>query len=196
MRCFTAIELSETWRGALFRACAPLRTRFPRLRWVAPHNLHLTLEFLGEVTDAVVATISARYARVARAQSAFDLALTAPGAFPNFARPRVFWWGAADAARGVAVWSAAARTMLADAKIPLDPRPIAPHITLARIRDPADARNFHDAVAQLPALRIPPTPVTTVTLFESQLAPGGAHYFPLARFPLGGDAAAPAAGEE
>jgi 2'-5' RNA ligase len=53
-RLFVAIELPEAWREVLGKAQKALADVFetprtPRLRWVRPDGIHLTLKFLGNL---------------------------------------------------------------------------------------------------------------------------------------------------
>ncbi|MYM62314.1 RNA 2',3'-cyclic phosphodiesterase [Pseudomaricurvus sp. HS19] len=64
-------------------------------------------------------------------------------------------------------------------------KPFRPHITLARRKRSARQKIADELSRQLPAgLRLPPLPVRSVALFESQLTPDGSIYHPLLRVPL------------
>ncbi|HEY6808161.1 MAG TPA: 2'-5' RNA ligase family protein, partial [Gemmatimonadales bacterium] len=52
MRLFVALDIPADTREAVWRAAAPLRARAYPVRWAAPDRLHLTLKFLGDVSDA------------------------------------------------------------------------------------------------------------------------------------------------
>src|SRR4051812_21864075 len=57
MRLFLAIELPEATRRHLLEAVDLLRPAWANVRWVKPDNLHLTLKFLGEVSEGAVAPL-------------------------------------------------------------------------------------------------------------------------------------------
>ncbi len=60
-----------------------------------------------------------------------------------------------------------------------------PHITLTRRKRSARPTIDDDLAQQLPTgLQLPPLPVSSVTLFESRLTPGGSIYRPLFKAPL------------
>src|SRR5262249_37389856 len=65
MRCFVAIDLSPDVRAALEDECERLRAVAPRadVRWVRIAGMHLTLKFLGEVPEEMLARIGTRWPR-------------------------------------------------------------------------------------------------------------------------------------
>ena len=121
---------------------APLRPAWPALRWTGPQAWHLTLAFLGEVREEVVPELTARLERAARRHPAQALAVRGGGAFPSAARARVLWAGvhADRPALAALAASVAAGARRAGAPSPDEDRRFRPHITLARLRDPADLR--------------------------------------------------------
>ena len=63
------------------------------VRWVPPGNIHITLKFFGNVTDAEVPAIIAAAREVAAEQAPLTLKVTGAGAFPHVRSPRVVWLG-------------------------------------------------------------------------------------------------------
>src|SRR6266581_154122 len=61
-------------------------------RWVRPENLHVTLEFIGEVPETKLASIRTALAGV-RSDQPVALDFRGLGFFPNEKHPRVFWAG-------------------------------------------------------------------------------------------------------
>ena len=51
MRAFIAIDLPEQIHAALSRDQAAFRKVCPDGRWTKPESIHLTLKFLGDITD-------------------------------------------------------------------------------------------------------------------------------------------------
>ena len=68
--------------------------RFPLdARWVTEANLHLTLQFLGNVYEEQVPAIVQGLNRAAAGVAPFKLVISGVGVFPSVERPRVFWVG-------------------------------------------------------------------------------------------------------
>ncbi|MBV9713247.1 MAG: hypothetical protein JO011_20280, partial [Ktedonobacteraceae bacterium] len=51
-RTFIALEMNETLQGQLAKVIRQLAQALPRLNWVNPASIHLTLAFLGELDPA------------------------------------------------------------------------------------------------------------------------------------------------
>ncbi|MGP7997079.1 MAG: RNA 2',3'-cyclic phosphodiesterase [Streptosporangiaceae bacterium] len=142
MRLFIAVSIPDDVAGELEAVVDPLRDAWPGLRWTRREAWHLTLAFLGEVNEAVVARLMPRLERAAGRHPSLSLALAGAGAFPGAARARVLWTGVHGDRRalGVLAASVAAGARRAGAPPAEEGRRFQPHLTLARCRAPVDAR--------------------------------------------------------
>jgi 2'-5' RNA ligase len=182
MRCFVAIDLPDDVRAAVAAAQERLRAASPRadVRWTAPHAMHLTLRFLGEVADvepvgATLATVGARHAPVA-------LAAGGLGAFPGLARPRVLWAGITAGIRELGLLAADVERALVPLGFAPEARPFRAHLTLARVRSPRGLRRIAAAIAG--DAPFGEWTATEMVLYRSHLRPGGSIYEPLRRCAL------------
>src|SRR5947199_323890 len=93
MRCFVAIELPPAIKERL----CELRTRLAELdslvRWTRPEQIHLTLNFLGEVPDSDLAQLCSAMQLAVSTLPPFDLEIAGCGCFPPHGPPRVIWAG-------------------------------------------------------------------------------------------------------
>jgi 2'-5' RNA ligase len=140
------------------------------LRLSRADNVHLTLQFLGNLDDDLEAAVRARLP-AALSIAPFEIALGQLGTFPDARVPRVVWVDCA-AGRGELVAVHRELTLcVKDAGVSLDTRPFTPHLTLARVRDGGGrrARRVADRLAQVrvPAIR---WRVTAITRFHSDLS--------------------------
>ena len=105
------------------------------LRLYGGADLHLTLFFLGAVTEERRAALEPALAGAIRGLRAPALELRAAGAFPDARRPRVLWVGAREHApeRLAAIVEAVRRACVAQG-FEADPRPFAAHVTVGRMR--------------------------------------------------------------
>ncbi|MDR3042903.1 MAG: RNA 2',3'-cyclic phosphodiesterase [Desulfovibrio sp.] len=147
IRCFVGLPLPPQWqdrlaalRTDLHAACASPEGRDPaladllrRLHWTPPGNWHLTLRFLGDVPtprcDEVADAL--RTIRFAPVQLAVDKA----GVFPAKGTPRVLWLGLARGAPECTALATAVNAALAPLGFAPEDRALAPHLTLARLRE-------------------------------------------------------------
>ncbi len=169
-RLFFAIEMPATiqrqvvrWRADHFAPEAG--------RPVAAANLHLTLAFLGEVSDEKRQALAAMAGRIR--QPGFTLTLDDAG---QWLRSRVVWLGTRQPPRGLLQLANMLRAQAARSGCYQSPQPFHPHITLLR-----DASH---------AVAIPPPgfhwafPVKEFVLYESRFAGGRTRYTPLQRWTL------------
>lgn len=149
-------------------ACAPFRSARGDLRWTSRDAWHVTLAFLGEVSEVSLARLEPRLERAARRHAPFRLAFEGAGAFPAARRANVLWSGLADDRRalGDLAASVAAGARRAGAPPPDAGRKFRPHVTLARCRVPADVRPIVDALA---GYRGRPWPAEEILLIHSRL---------------------------
>ena len=184
MRLFVAIGLPSEAAGELDEVVAPLRPAWPDLRWTGRDAWHLTLAFLGEVDEAVIARLSVRLERAARRHPCLSLSLSGAGAFPGASRARVLWAGIQGERRelGLLAASAGAGARRAGAPPATEGRGYQPHLTLARCRAPADVNSL---VGTLDGFTGTPWVATEVHLIHSRL---GAHprYEVIGTWPLRG----------
>ena len=131
MRLFVALEVPDEVRVPLDAAVAPLRAEHDRLRWTPAEQWHITLAFIGDVDVAVHEVAAALEAAADSAPGRIGLDLAAAGRFGD----RVLWVGVTDEPEGaVADLGVVTQRSLAAAGLPVDDKPVHPHITLARGR--------------------------------------------------------------
>jgi 2'-5' RNA ligase len=181
-RAFVAVEISEAARRQIADRLAVLR-REPGVpvRWVRPELMHLTLAFLGEVPPDFIAAATARLTECASGHGPFTMRLKGLGAFPSPTRARVVWIGAEQGRDEVCTLQAGVVKALRSAGYQPERRPFSPHLTIGRVRVPADVSG---AVAG--QFESEPFAIDRVVLFRSVLDPAGPVYSVLAEFPLAG----------
>lgn len=185
MRLFIAVEVGSDIQAAASRTIDDVKRRVeqsaPRahVTWVKPENLHLTVQFIGEVDAAVGAAIKAALAPPLRVPS-FDLTIHGTGTFPPRRSPRVIWAGLANGVEGLRSLAGEVRSRLRSVVPASDEREYQPHLTLGRVKNPAGLKSA--AVLEgLEDVHFGRVHVEAVTLFESRLASKGPTYVALAR---------------
>jgi len=168
MRLFVGLAPPAAVLDDLDAVCAPLRPLRGDLRWTSRAAWHITLAFLGEVTDLSLTRLLPRLERAARRHGAVSLGLAGAGAFPKPARANVLWTGLTGDRRGLAELAAsvAAGARRAGAAPPDAGRGFQPHLTLARCRAPADVRAV---VASLEGYQGPAWTAAEIYLIRSLL---------------------------
>ena len=183
MRLFIAIPLPP---GLALRASEILPTALPALRRVKPENLHVTLAFLGQTPDERLGEVTAAAAEGAAAVGPFALVFTGAGRFPERGRIRVVWLAIVEGAPSILELGAGVYAGLRSRGVRFDGRPIAPHLTLARVDEDASAPEAKTVAAALEGLASPSLrfEVTEIAVVQSVLSPKGPRYTILATVPL------------
>lgn len=176
LRLFVAVNLEPALRDRVFAAAQPLREALGRaVSWTGPHNLHLTLRFLGEQPAERAPFVGDALAAAARPVPAHALAIGGLGAFPDLRRPRVLWLGI-EANPALSVLYNAVDRALASLDIAPEARAFHPHLTLGRVRPGAVAPTAAlESVASALGERFR-SAVRSVELMRSELAAGGSRY--------------------
>lgn len=184
MRAFVAINLDHALREAIHRDADALRAVAPEVSWVRAEALHMTLRFLGEISDEAAAALVPALKSVAARNRSFTLDVAGTGTYPNFRHPRVVWIGVRD--------DAAVRALADDVEascvavgFPAESRPFSAHLTLGRVRRNPDRQRLQ--ALERAAERFHKTYSIGVSHFElmrSEPGPGGSRYDPVAGFPL------------
>jgi len=171
-RAFVAVVPPGPVLDALERATAGIDAsvirRTTRAQW------HLTLQFLGDVTDldAVARALATL------AVPAGSVRLGGAGAFPNVRRGQVLWVGSADGEEFLTTLAGEVAARLAPLGFDPEDRRFHPHLTLGRTRTATDVRAI---VERLEARDFGPAwTVRDIVLYESRLLRSGAEYVPRA----------------
>ncbi len=128
MRLFVAIGLPDTVKQQIIA----LRGGIPDAKWVSQDNPHITLAFLGEVTEQDMRDVALALGRIEFAS--FDFVIRGVGIFGSARRPRILWAGIDGEEPVIALQK---KVTLALDKFGFCPeaRKYHPHITLARVHN-------------------------------------------------------------
>jgi len=182
LRLFLAAFPSPEAQAAAARACEALRSPGDGVSWVKREHLHYTLRFLGEM-GADGARRAGEAAREAAAEHApFAAALGAFGCFPTAQRARVLWVGLAEGGEPLGALADSLEAALQRRGFGRADKPFAAHLTVGRVRVPADWSSKL-AAAKAPEARFA---VDRVRLMKSTLSPRGSLYEAVSEARLGG----------
>ena len=182
MRLFVAIEIPSEVRNALAAFVRELRGIAPQAKWVRAENLHITLKFLGETQPGKLRAIKDALASIHNGEPV-TLNFRGLGFFPNEKRARVFWVGM-EASPNLKVLAEGIDQGMHKLGYPLEDRPFAPHLTLARFEPPGFPTKLGLAIKENSSLEFGSLTAREFHLIESKLKPTGAEYTTLQSFPF------------
>ena len=180
-RAFVAVLLDESTRAAVADEIERLRPLGKAVAWVPAGNLHFTLKFLGEQSDARLAEAALAIDEAAAPVQRFRLALHGVGGFPGMERPRIVWVGVAEGALPLRALQARVEASLGQRAFSPDARPWHPHLTIGRVFDPRRWRRdaspaLHASIARMAMMSFGTFEVSRVALMRSDLHRSGARY--------------------
>ncbi|MGC8873306.1 MAG: RNA 2',3'-cyclic phosphodiesterase [Chloroflexia bacterium] len=194
IRTFLAVEIPASVQQGLARVQEQLKHVRPPVRWVAPHQIHLTLNFLGEIPAQKLPAVQEAARQAAGEAAPFELEAIGLGTFPNLRRPRVVWVGLGGELEALHRLQARLSEELAARGFPPEERPFSPHLTLGRVRPqarPEEARALGQAIAGIPSPSLGRWRVEEIRVMRSDLRPEGPLYTVLYTAPLGRGAGDP-----
>jgi 2'-5' RNA ligase len=183
-RTFIAVAASFEIRAAARKLAGQLAAAAGDVKWVAPENLHWTLQFLGEIDTLEVPAVCAAVSSAVANLEVFDLEARGAGAFPSPDRPRTLWIGAGVGAQAMVALHAAIQKKLDHLGYRGEHRRFVPHITLGRARGKSHPRSLIRELAGLAEYDAGTMLVDEVTVYASELGPDGPIYDVLSHAPL------------
>ena len=190
MRVFVAVDVGDAVRREAARVVSALQMKLeaaktpPRVAWVKPAALHVTIRFLGEVEPADVERITPLLAPPIPL-APFEVQWRGIGTFPSNRHPRALWLGVTNGAAQLAAIEAEVSKRLTGAAVELDDRVLLPHLTLGRVKM-AGAGLDWPKILQSAEVKNATSFIDRVTLYQSKLSQYGPHYTELVSAPLVG----------
>ena len=186
-RTFVAIEIDEAVRRRAAELVARLAVGTSDVRWVEPHNMHLTLKFLGEVPLKETPRVCEAVEQGCSEVQPFTLQLIGAGAFPHPGRPRTVWLGAGEGEPSAAMLEKAVDRRLRKLGYRSEKRKFKAHLTLGRVRRSGPGLvELSRLIREHADFDAGTTAVQQVTIFSSELTSDGPVYTALGRVELGG----------
>ncbi len=144
MNYFFAIQPTNTARGQLASFAKRWEQQIDpafRARWYPPEDYHVTLKFLGNISEALVPLAVNHGEASALWRGSVTIAQKPFTAFPAIIKPHVLW---VEVVPNEALWSLmfGLHRSLEREGVKPDHRPYKPHITLARCNPTSDVPPF------------------------------------------------------
>ena len=184
MRTFIAIDLSKPLKKSISLLCARLDNRDVHVRWVKLEGMHLTLKFLGEISEEKRADVEEAMYATTMEINPFPLRLKGIGTFPPGQKPpRVLWVGVEEN-KILKNLDSRLEEELEKRGFSREKRPFHPHLTLARIKPGAHLGFTLEGLKKDRESDFGEMEVDRIALFLSTLKSTGAQYSVLSEFRL------------
>jgi len=185
IRSFLAFELPPEIRGQIGTVYKELQKIRMPVRWVKEENIHLTMVFLGSVSEDAIDEIKEKVPLVVKRFSTIRTMLNGVGVFPHWRKPRVIWVGLDGEVEKLSNLRDELQAELKVFGLREEKRPFRPHLTIGRFKGIVDRDEelkcildrYHDITSDFCYLN-------ELILFKSDLKPDGPVYTRMATWPL------------
>jgi len=181
MRTFLAIDLDDDIRMGLLEAMRQLDAPGQRINWVAEHQLHVTMKFLGDVPDSAIQDVCDAMADSAGAVEAFDFCVRGVTAVPPRGELRMLWADVDDSTGLMNALHDELDNRLSGISPHDEDRKFSPHVTLARIKFAKNPLALRKAVEPWARHEFGTQRCAEIVAYASQLTADGPIYTPVAR---------------
>jgi len=154
------------------------------VRWTAPQNMHVTISFLGNVTEPMIQSIKDSMEFTCRKFSPIELEFSGLGAFPNPAEPQLIWVGVKEKTGALLSFHEEISKVLKATGFKLDDKPFQPHVTIGRVKSSVPLSE--ELLTPQDAPVFGRTTVKELLCYRSDLSPKGADYYMLWKLLLRG----------
>ena len=183
-RAFVAIDIDEDIRQKLVTAQQQLTATGGDLKLVEPENIHVTMKFLGDLSDNKIGAAADALRTAVEGAQPFDMTVRGIGVFPNMRYMRVIWAGVTDG-----------RDIVIDIQRNIDrelhklgfppERDFVPHLTLARVKTAKRKEQLATSIKEMGNMEFGGMRAQAVELKQSTLTSKGPIYSMRARIELG-----------
>ena len=169
MRAFVAIEVNnQNVLNSIYQVQSELNIE---AKPVELHNMHFTVQFLGEISEEMVRKISDALNSIEF--SAFSISFASIGVFPKPSFPRVIWIGTNDGINELEKLAEMIRTKLSQLGFRPDKK-FKPHVTIFRVKNKIEG--ISDKLEKFSSYNFGKQTVSEIKLKKSELAPEGPIY--------------------
>jgi len=169
MRTFVAIEVSDK---DVLNSIHKIQTELNiKAKPVELHNMHFTVQFLGEVSEEMIGKISGALNSIEF--SAFSITFASIGVFPNPNSPRVIWIGVTDGINKLEKLAEMIRSKLSDIGFSPDKK-FKPHVTIFRVKNKIE--DLPSKLEKFSSCSFGKQLISEIKLKKSELTPNGPIY--------------------
>lgn len=146
MRCFIAIDLPDEVKEELSKIQNEIASEKSKLKFVEPQNLHLTLKFLGEISDYNLNQIKEVLKQIKFRK--IEARLNDIGIFPSQNYVRVVWVGL-EPSEEIKELRKKIDEVLSNINIAKKDKRFESHVTLARVKFILDKKAFAEKLQKV-----------------------------------------------
>ncbi|MEM3061174.1 MAG: RNA 2',3'-cyclic phosphodiesterase [Candidatus Bathyarchaeia archaeon] len=144
------------------------------IKLVEPQNIHITLRFLGEISEALIERVKDEISSINF--KTFDVEFKGLGAFPSYNRINVIWVGIEKGEKELEDIFNRLEIRLRKLGFSPDPKGFSPHVTIARVRSRKNIGRIVEVLNEMKARSFGIMRLSSLRLKKSTLTPKGPIY--------------------
>jgi 2'-5' RNA ligase len=133
IRTFIAVNPAQRVNNNVSKVVGRLATLCDQYRWVEPENLHVMLNYVGDVVDIEIPELCKLIKNVVEPMGSFDMSLQGVSGFSSAEEPRTLWIGVDEGAEALRRLYKALEDVLHHWGVNKDRNEYVPHMTLGRV---------------------------------------------------------------
>jgi len=183
LRSFIAIPLPQYLQQQIGVLQSQLRQQLPELKTPRPETLHLTLIFLGEQPQPLLAEIGQLMLSIGENRKNFNVTVKGLDCFPDLRHPQILWMGI-EPQNDLTDLHQQLTSLLENLGLSPETRRYRPHLTIGRFRRRPETT---DPLCPFLSQDLGSLKIDRMVLYNSRLAAQGAIHTPLATAMLNGN---------
>jgi 2'-5' RNA ligase len=187
MRVFIAVDIIEQVKQIILQLQKRLKDSSNAgsrdITWVKPDAMHLTLKFLGEITDNQLVEVCKAIKEVSAGYKGFDLNIETVGSFGGKSA-RVLWIGSGSGSETITKIAEDIEQRLEKIEFPREARPFTAHLTLCRIKSFKAGLEMANLAEDYKDFKAGAAFIDEIKVYQSQLTPQGPIYTVLGSYKL------------
>lgn len=184
MRCFIALSFGDFYSMQLRQVMQEYRAERAFVRWIDPEHAHVTLHFFADLSEKMVLDVRQHLHDAVKGVPPFFVRLGDLGCFQSKCRPRTIWLSIIDRGRNIEQLHGKISSRLSGFGLPVERRRFVPHLTIGRVKNVGDDREFLENIQSYVIPTMPEFQLCEIVLFKSVLTREGPEYTVLETVPL------------
>jgi len=153
-------------------------------KWVEPQNLHMTFQFLGDITEKQALDVVKNLQEIARRNVPFRIKYKGLGVFPDTRKARVLWIGVSEGAGRLKSLVKEVERLNARSGLRPSSKGFVPHVTVCRLKK-YERKALNTLLAKYRTIEFGEEEVNKIALISSTLTSAGPIYSVVEEFYLG-----------
>lgn len=174
-RIFIAVNFPVEIKQAINSIIDKIKNSEPNIKWVDLDNTHITLAFLGWVTEKEIARATVILKQISKNFKIFKINLGNIGFFPSINTARVVWIGSGENLNILNIQNNLNK-QLTISGLKTEDRLFTPHLTIGRVKKDKKIKNTDKILAISKKIDIGEVIVSNIDIMESVLKKSGPEY--------------------